>query len=271
RPEIHALKRHESQQASAANIYSLIQGSTIRESHRRGDGIVQDMYSMRCMPQVHGACRESLKFAGEQLIREANSVSDNPLVFADSGQVISAGHFHGEATALACDLAAIAATELGNISERRLFALLAGHGGLPAFLAPQPGLNSGFMMIQVTAAALASENKTLAHPASVDTIPMSDDQEDHVPMSAWAARKLLQVVANLEQILGLEYLAAVQAVDFHEELEAGHGASAAQKLLRDKYAFVEADRSLAEDIAGARDLIASGAVVEAVEQVVALG
>ncbi len=270
RPEIHALKRHGGQQASAANLYSLMQGSTIRESHRENDGVVQDMYSMRCMPQVHGACREALKYSGAQLLREANSVSDNPLVFADSGQVISAGNFHGEATALACDTAAIAATELGNISERRLFALLAGHGGLPAFLAPQPGLNSGFMMIQVTAAALASENKALAHPASVDTIPMSDSQEDHVPMSMWAARKLLQVVENLEQILALEYLAAVQAVDLHEGLEAGLGARAAQRLLREKYAFVEADRSLVEDIAGARDLIASGAVVEAVERVVAL-
>ena len=270
RKEVHALKKHAGQQASAANLYNLMEGSTIRESHRLGDSRVQDMYSMRCMPQVHGACRDSLAFAAQQLLQEANSVSDNPLVFVDSGQVLSAGHFHGEATALACDLAAIAAAELGSISERRIFALLAGNGGLPAFLVPQPGLNSGFMMLQVTAAALVSENKTLAHPASVDSIPMSDDQEDHVPMSAWAGQKLLLIVANLEHILSFEYLAAVQAIDFHEGLEAGRGAMAAYRLLRDQSSFVEEDRLLAPDMAAARNLIASGAVVAAAHAAVPL-
>ena len=270
RPEVHALKRHTGQQVSAANLYRLMEGSEIRESHRYGDARVQDMYSMRCMPQVHGGCREALNFAAGQLMQEANSVSDNPLVFPDDGQIISAGHFHGETTALACDFAAIAATELGNISERRIFALLAGHGGLPAFLVSEAGLNSGFMMIQVTAAALASENKTLAHPASVDTIPMSDDQEDHVPMSAWAARKLLRVVENLEHILSLEYLSAAQALDFHEGLKPGPGALAAHRLLRSRSPFVQRDRALAGDIEEARRLITSGEMVDAVNEIVEL-
>ena len=270
RPEVHELKKHPGQKACADNLYRLMKGSAIRESHRRGDDRVQDMYSLRCMPQIHGACRDALEFATRQLLNEAASVSDNPLVFPASGEVISAGHFHGEAVALACDLAAIAATELGNISERRLFALLCGNAGLPAFLISKPGLNSGFMMVQVTAAALASENKTLAHPASVDTIPTSADQEDHVSMSAWAGRKLLQLVDNLEHILAIEYITACQGVDFHAGLETGRGAMAAYRLLRNEVPFVAEDRSLAPDIAHARALISSGAVVEAVEKVVPL-
>ncbi len=270
RPEVHELKRHAGQKVTAANLYRLIEGSAIRESHRQDDERVQDMYSLRCMPQIHGACRDALDFATRQLLNEAVSVSDNPLVFPDTGDVISAGHFHGEPVALACDLAAIAATEMGNISERRIFALLNGNAGLPAGLVSNAGLNSGFMMVQVTAAALASENKTLAHPASVDSIPTGADQEDHVSMSAWAGRKLLQLVDNLEYILTLEYITACQAVDFHDGLEAGRGAMAAYRLLRRQVPFVDEDRSLAADIAHARELISSGAVVEAVEEVIQL-
>ncbi|MFB0515905.1 MAG: histidine ammonia-lyase [Candidatus Neomarinimicrobiota bacterium] len=270
RPEVHELKKHAGQKVSAANLYRLMEGSAIRESHRYGDERVQDIYSLRCMPQIHGACRDALDFATRQLLNEASSVSDNPLIFPDSGQVISAGHFHGEAAALACDLAALAAAEMGNISERRIFALLSGSAGLPTFLISKPGLNSGFMMMQVTAAALASENKTLAHPASVDTIPTGADQEDHVSMSAWASRKLLQLVDNLEHILALEYVTACQGVDFHGGLEAGRGAMAAYRILRERVPFLDEDRPLAPDIAQARELIASGAVVEAVEQVVPL-
>ena len=270
RPEVHELKKHAGQKAVAANLYRLIEGSAIRESHRYADDRVQDMYSLRCMPQIHGACRDALDFATRQLLNEALSVSDNPLVFPDTGDVISAGHFHGEAAALACDLAALAATEMGNISERRIFALLNGNAGLPAGLVSKPGLNSGLMMVQVTAAALASENKTLAHPASVDTIPTGADQEDHVSMSAWASRKLLQLVENLEHILAIEYITACQAVDFHDGLEPGRGATAAYRLLRRQVPFVEEDRSLAPDITHAREIISSGAVVEAVEEVVQL-
>ncbi|UCH09472.1 MAG: histidine ammonia-lyase, partial [Fidelibacterota bacterium] len=270
RSEVHELKKHAGQKDAAANLSKLMQGSAIRESHRHDDERVQDIYSLRCMPQIHGACRDALKFASRQLIHEALSVSDNPLVFPDSKEVISAGHFHGEAVALGCDLAALAAAEMGNISERRLFALLSGNVGLPAFLVSQPGLNSGFMMLQVTSAALASENKTLAHPASVDTIPTSADQEDHVSMSAWAGRKLLQVVDNLEHILALEYLAACQAIDFHQGLKAGEAAMAAYQLLREHVPFIDEDRSLAPYIAHTRQLISSGAVVETVEKVVKL-
>ncbi len=270
RPEVHELKRHAGQKTVAANLYRLIEGSAIRESHRHDDDRVQDMYSLRCMPQIHGACRDALEFATRQLLNEALSVSDNPLVFPDTGDVISAGHFHAESVALACDLAAIAATEMGNISERRIFALLNGNAGLPPGLVANAGLNSGFMMVQVTAAALASENKTLAHPASVDSIPTGADQEDHVSMSAWAGRKLLQLVGNLEYILALEYITACQAVDFHDGLEAGRGAMAAYRLLRKQVPFVDEDRSLAADIAHARELISSGAMVEAVGEVIQL-
>jgi histidine ammonia-lyase len=270
RSEVHKLKKHLGQKASAANLYKLMEGSDIRESHRHDDERVQDIYSLRCMPQIHGACRDALDFASRQLLNEALSVSDNPLVFPNSNEVISAGHFHGEAAALSSDLTALAAAEMGNISERRLFALLSGNIGLPTFLISQPGLNSGFMMLQVTSAALASENKTLAHPASVDTIPTGADQEDHVSMSAWAGRKLLQVIDNLEHILALEYLAACQAIDFHEGLKAGKGAMAAYSLLREHIPFVNEDRPLAPFITHARQLISTGAVVDAVEKVVAL-
>ncbi len=270
RPEVHELKKHFGQKTVAANLCRLIEGSAIRESHRHDDKRVQDMYSLRCMPQIHGACRDALEFATRQLLNEALSVSDNPLVFPDTGDVISAGHFHAEAVALACDLAAIAAAEMGNISERRIFALLNGNAGLPPGLVANAGLNSGFMMVQVTAASLASENKTLAHPASVDSIPTGADQEDHVSMSAWAGRKLLQLVGNLEYILALEYITACQTVDFHDGLEAGRGAMAAYRLLRRQVPFVDEDRSLAADIAHARELILSGAVVDAVEEVIQL-
>jgi len=270
RPEVHELKKHAGQRTSAANLCRLMEGSAIRESHRYGDDRVQDMYSLRCMPQIHGACRDALDFATGRLLDEALSVSDNPLVFPETGSVISAGHFHGEAAALASDLAALAAAEMGNISERRIFALVGGNAGLPVGLISKPGLNSGLMTVQVTAAALASENKTLAHPASVDTIPTGADQEDHISMSAWAGRKLLQLVDNLAHILALEYIAACQAVDLRDGLEAGRGAMAAYRLLREKVAYLDADRPLAQDIARAREFIASGVVVEAVEEVVPL-
>ncbi len=270
KPEVHLIKAHIGQRDCAANLMTLMAGSTIRESHRDSEHRVQDIYSLRCMPQIHGACRDNIAFASDQLVGEANSVSDNPLVFPDTGAVISAGHFHGEVTAMACDLAAIAATELGNISERRIFALMGGNDDLPPFLVEKAGLNSGFMMLQVTAAALASENKTLAHPACVDSIPTGADQEDHVPMAAWAGRKLAQVITNLERIFALEYLSAAQALDFRKGLEAGPGAMGAYRLIRQRVEFLKEDRSLEADIIQAVDLIASGEMVRAVEQVVAL-
>ncbi len=270
RPEVQELKRHAGARVVAANLRSLLEGSTIRESHREDDDRVQDPYSLRCMPQIHGACREALAFASTGLVNEANSVSDNPLIFPDTGEIVSAGHFHGEMVAIAADVAAIGAAELGSISERRLFALLSGQAGLPPFLVANPGLNSGFMLLQVTAAALVSENKTLCHPASVDSIPTGSDQEDHVPMATWANRKLLQITDNLEQILTLEYLAAAQAIDFHRGLEGGRAAMAAHRLLRSEVPGLEDDRYLGDDIQKARRLIRSGAVVQAVEAVVSL-
>ncbi len=269
-PEVHALKRHPGQKDCAANLRTLLEGSTIRESHRHSEHRVQDMYSLRCMPQIHGACRDTIAFASSQLVNEANSVSDNPLIFPESGEVVSAGHFHGEAVAMACDTAAIAAAELGSISERRIFALMGGSYGLPPFLASKPGLNSGLMMLQVTAAALASENKTLAHPACVDSIPTGADQEDHVPMAAWAGRKLGSVISNLEQILALEYLAACQALEFRKGLQSGRGAMGAFRLLRAQVEFLGEDRPLADDIHAAAELIGSGVVVDTVEKVAAL-
>ncbi|MCH8836946.1 MAG: histidine ammonia-lyase [Candidatus Marinimicrobia bacterium] len=269
-PQVHALKRHAGQKDCAANLRTLLEGSTIRESHRHSSHRVQDIYSLRCMPQIHGACRDTIGFATSQVVNEANSVSDNPLIFPDSGEVVSAGHFHGEAVAMACDMAAIAAAELGNISERRIFALMGGSYGLPPFLVSKAGLNSGLMMFQVTAAALASENKTLAHPACVDSIPTGADQEDHVPMATWAGRKLASVISNLEQILALEYLAACQALDFREGLHSGPAALGAFRLLREQVDFLEEDRPMAGDIQGAAELIGSGAVVAAVEKVAAL-
>ena len=270
RPEVHALKRHAGSRVVAQNLRALMAGSTIRESHRQDDVRVQDPYSLRCMPQIHGACRDAIDYAMTALMQEANSVSDNPLVLVAEDAIVSAGHFHGEMVAMAADFASIAAAELGSISERRLFALLAGRSGLPPFLAAKPGLNSGFMMLQVSAASLVSENKTLAHPAVVDSIPTGADQEDHVPMATWAARKLSMIADNLEHILSIEYLAASQAIDFHEGLIGGAGAMAAHALLREKVPPLEQDRAMSGDLSAAHELLRSGALVEAAQKVVPL-
>ncbi|MCH7573650.1 MAG: histidine ammonia-lyase [Candidatus Marinimicrobia bacterium] len=270
RPEVHALKTHAGSRTVAHNLRSLMAGSTLRESHRQDDDRVQDPYSLRCMPQIHGACRDAIDYAVTALIGEANSVSDNPLVLVAEDEIISAGHFHGEMVAMAADFASIAAAELGSVSERRIFALLAGQSGLPPFLVVKPGLNSGFMMLQVSAASLVSENKTLAHPAVVDSIPTGADQEDHVPMSTWAARKLSQITDNLENILAIEYLAASQAVDLREGLSGGDGAMAAHALLREQVDPLEQDRALSGDLSAARELLSTGALVQAVEKVVPL-
>ncbi len=226
------------------------------------------MYSLRCIPQVHGSCRDMTQFAVGQLVHEACSVSDNPLVMKETGEVISAGHFHGEVTAMAADTAAIAAAELANISERRIFALIAGNYGLPPFLISKPGLNSGFMMLQVTAAALASENKTLAHPASVDSIPTSGDQEDHVSMSTWAARKFAMIVDNLEHILAIELLSACQAIDFREGLQPGPGVRAAYEICRQQAKFLAEDRLLAGEVEAIAGQFRSGALLDAINSII---
>lgn len=268
KPEVHMLKEHTGQRVVADNLYRLMADSAIRAAHIDSDDRVQDMYSLRCMPQVHGSCRDMANFAIGQLVNEARSVSDNPLVLDELGEIISAGHFHGEVTAMAADTASIAATELANISERRIFALTAGNFGLPPFLISKPGLNSGFMMLQVTAAALASENKTLAHPASVDSIATSGDQEDHVSMSTWAARKFAMIVTNLGHILAIELLAACQAIDFRKGLKPAAGALAAYSLCREHAVFLGEDRMLAGEIEAVSEQIRSGALVDVVNRII---
>ncbi|MFQ5761093.1 MAG: histidine ammonia-lyase, partial [Acidiferrobacterales bacterium] len=211
---LHALRPYPGQQASAANLWQLLQGSDIRESHRQNDVRVQDPYSVRCIPQVHGAVRDLLVDAETKVAIEMNAVTDNPLVFPEDGEILSGGNFHGEPMALAADTLAIGLSELGAISERRIEKLTnTAFSGLPPFLIEDAGLNSGFMMAQVTAAALASENKTLCHPATVDSIPTSADKEDHVSMGMWGALKLQQVLTNTTQILAIELLAAAQGID----------------------------------------------------------
>lgn len=239
--DIHAARPHPGQLASALRLRRLLQGSRIRESHRECPK-VQDAYSLRCAPQVHGAARDALEHLRKVLSIEINSTTDNPMVFAD-GRVISGGNFHGAPIAAPIDYAAAALTDLASISERRLARLVdTSLSGLPPFLTPQPGLNSGFMMVQVSAAALVSECKTLAHPASVDSIPTSAGQEDHVSMSTWAARKMDRIGVMAQQVLGMEVLAAVQGVEFHRPLRSSAALERAIEVVRRKIPRLEGDR-----------------------------
>jgi histidine ammonia-lyase len=255
-PAIHAARPHPGQAISAELIGGLLHGSGIKASHREC-GRVQDAYSLRCSPQVHGASRGAFEHVRQLLEIECNSATDNPMVFAD-GRVISGGNFHGAPIAAAFDYLAVALTDLASVSERRLARLVdSSLSGLPAFLSPEPGLNSGFMTVQVTAAALVSECKTLSHPASVDSIPTSAGQEDHVSMSTWAARKLAEVVGSLEMVLGMEYLAAVQAIEFHRPLRSSTALEAAVERLRSRVPRLEEDRYLAPDIEAARVLVST--------------
>lgn len=265
-PRIQAVRPHPGHAEVAANVRALMAESEILESHANC-GKVQDAYSLRCVPQVHGAIRDALRHAIEVTEREIDSVTDNPLVFADDGDVISGGNFHAEPIALVFDYAAIALTEMGNISERRIESLVNPDiSGLPAFLAPNPGLNSGLMITQVVAAALASENKVLAHPASADTIPTSANKEDHVSMGTHAARKLRQIVDNVERIVAIEMMCAAQAIDFHAPLRPGRGVAAAWHAVRERVPKLGDDRVLAGDIESIRAAIRSGAILAAAER-----
>jgi histidine ammonia-lyase len=258
---IHKLRPFEGQVRVAGNLRKLMAGSEIRESHRSAkiDPRVQDQYSLRCMPQVHGAVRDALAYARRVFEIEMNSVTDNPLVFAGDGAVLSAGNFHGQPLALALDLMAIAMTQLAGISERRIEKLTNFHwSNLPAFLSAHSGLNSGYMMAHVTAAALASENKSLTHPASVDSIPTSANKEDYVSMGVGAALKLKQIVKNVESILAIELLAAAQAVDFLKPLRPGVGGRAAYRLVRSVAPVLAEDRPLSPDIEAVSKLVAEG-------------
>ncbi len=263
-PRIHALRRHRGQGEVAAALRGLMAGSAIRESHRTDDPRVQDPYCLRCQPQVMGACLDILRQAAETLAIEANGVSDNPLVFTDTGEVISGGNFHAEPVAFAADIVALALCEIGSIAERRVAMLVdPALSGLPAFLTPRPGLNSGFMIPQVTAAALVSENKQRAHPASVDSIPTSANQEDHVSMATHGARRLLGMARNAADVVGIELLAAAQGCDLHAPLRSSEGLERAKALLRAEVPALDDDRHFAPDMAQATALVRSGALVEA--------
>ncbi|MCC7274424.1 MAG: histidine ammonia-lyase [Alphaproteobacteria bacterium] len=257
---IHALRGHAGQRDAAAALRALVAGSEIRASHR-DCGKVQDPYCLRCQPQVMGACLDLLRAAAATLATEANAVSDNPLVFPDTGEVLSGGNFHAEPVAFAADQIALALAEIGSLAERRVAMLTDGSiSGLPPFLTARPGLNSGFMIAHVTAAALASENKQRAAPASVDSLPTSANQEDHVSMATHAARRLADMAENAAAIVGIELLAAAQGVDFHAPLASSPAVERVRALVRGRVAHLDDDRFLAPDLAAAQDLVHSGAV-----------
>ena len=314
-PRIHALRGQPGQIDVARYYRRLLEGSAIRASHREGDDRVQDPYCLRCQPQVVGACLDQLRHAALVLVREANAVTDNPLVFPDSdegavgrapgrpkpgrapagggdngpeaaaarltsrsevkaqsaagrsqgsaggGTILSGGNFHAEPVALACDAMAVAIAEVGAIAERRIAMLIdAGVSRLPPFLTADPGLNSGFMIAHVTAASLASENKSMAHPASVDSLPTSANQEDHVSMATFAARRLQPMIANTAHILGIELLAAAQGIDFLRPLATSEPLARVQATLRERCPSVDRDRSLAPDIERATALVTDGSL-----------
>jgi histidine ammonia-lyase len=260
-PRIHALRGQPGQIDVAQYYRALLSGSAIRQSHLRGDDRVQDPYSLRCQPQVVGACLDQLRHASLVLLREANAVTDNPLVFADDGAMLSGGNFHAEPVALAADGMALAIAEVGAIAERRIAMLIdASVSLLPPFLTQDAGLNSGFMIAHVTAASLASENKSLAHPASVDSLPTSANQEDHVSMATFAARRLQPMVANTAHILGIELLAAAQGIDFLRPLQSSAPLEAVHALLRTQVPAMAQDRYMAPDIERATGLVLDGSL-----------
>lgn len=263
-PRVSQARPHPGQAAAAANVRRLVEGSTLLR--QAGQGMPQDAYSLRAIPQVHGACRDALAWVRTVLGRELNATTDNPLVFADTGDLIPAANFHGQPLALSLDLAAMALAELGGISERRVERSVNPHlSGLPAFLVEHGGLNSGFMVVQYVCAALVSENKGLCHPASVDSIPTSAGQEDYVSMGAWAARKARMVLHNVERVLAAELLTAAQALEFRRTGRPGRGTSAVYRALRNQVPPLEADRDLDHDWMAAVQLVRSGKLVERVE------
>jgi histidine ammonia-lyase len=265
-PRIHELRPLAGQAASAANILALLEGSAIIEAHRWCDR-VQDAYSLRCAAQVHGAARDLLDYVEQTASVELNAATDNPLVFPEDGTVLSNGNFHGQPVAFALDALAMAVSELASISERRTERLVnpALSDGLPPFLAHDGGLNSGFMIPQYVAASLVSENKSLCHPASVDSIPTSAGQEDHVSMGNASGLKAWQVLANAERVVAIELLAGAQAVEFHAPLEAGIGPRAAREFVRSISPRLRDDRPLADDIEAVAAAIRDGSVLAAVE------
>jgi histidine ammonia-lyase len=263
---IQALRPHPGQIASASNLRRLTEPSSLMSSHRHDSHKVQDPYSLRCMPQVHGASRDALSYATGVVEIEMNSATDNPLVFADTAEVLSGGNFHGQPVGIAMDAAAIAIAELADISERRIEAMLdPNFSELPPFLTRYAGVDSGYMVSQYTAAALVSENKILCHPASVDSIPTSANQEDHVSMGTIAARKAREVLGNAETVAAIQLLCAAEGLDYRRPLESSPALEAVHRLIRSRVAHLDDDRPMYHDIEAAAAMIRSGAVVDAAE------
>ncbi len=268
--KIHRARGHRAQIDVATAFRDLLHHSPIEHSHRHCEK-VQDPYSLRCQPQVMGACLQQIRHAGDIILTEANAVSDNPLVFADGADIISGGNFHAEPIAMAADNLALAIAEIGALSERRMALLIDSQlSGLPPFLVDNGGVNSGFMIAQVTAAALASENKSLAHPASVDSLPTSANQEDHVSMATFAARRLRDMAENTQGILAIEWLAACQGLDFRKPLTSSATIEAAKAILREGVPFYDKDRYFAPDIETSKKLIAAATLLDLVSDCVRL-
>jgi len=265
---IHRLRSHPGQKSVSANIRKLLAGSPIVASHKLDDDRVQDAYSLRCIPQVHGAVRDALKYVEGVLLKEMNSVTDNPIIFPEKKDVISGGNFHAAPVGYVCDLMGIVLTDLTNISERRIEHMQDPNVSLlPGFLTRSGGLNSGFMIAHVTAAALLSENKVLAHPASVDSIPTSANKEDHVSMATHAARKALEIAENLENVLAIELISACQALDLRAPLSPSEYTGTALEIVRSHIPFWKNDREIYKDMNLARKLITSGTLVSGVEKI----
>ena len=267
-PRIHAARPHPGQSAAAGNMFRITEASAIMSSHK-DCGRIQDAYTLRCSPQVHGASRDAVSHARRVVEIEMNSSTSNPLIFADTGDFLLGGNFHGQPIALAADYLCMAAAELADVSERRIERLVNPQlSGLPAFLVTESGLNSGFMIAQYTAAALVSENKVLSHPACVDSIPTSANKEDHVSMGTISARKLRSVIENAEHVLAIELLCGCQAVDLLTKGRPGRGTEAAYTACREAVPRLDSDRQISRDIEAMVDLVRSGEIIRRVEQAV---
>jgi len=267
RPEIHALRGLKGQIDAAASLRQLLDGSILRESHREDDKRVQDPYSVRCQPQVMGACLDLFRQVAATLEIEANAVTDNPIVVIEDGSILSGGNFHAEPVAFAADQCALAISEIGSITERRIATTVdpAQNYGLPAFLTPNPGLNSGFMIAEVTSAALMAENKQRAMPCSIDSTPTSANQEDHVSMACHAARRLATMNHNLAHIIGIELLTGIQGIEFRAPIKTSPALIKVMKVVRKQVATLEDDRYLADDIARIATLVENRDIIDALE------
>ncbi len=267
-PRIHQIRPHPGQMVSADNMSKITQNSSIISSHKDCSR-VQDAYTLRCSPQVHGASRDAIHYSKKVVKTEMNSSTNNPLFFADTEEFLLGGNFHGQPVALAMDFMSMAAAELANISERRIERLVNPDlSGLPAFLVKDGGMNSGFMIAQYTAASLVSENKVLSHPASVDSIPTSANKEDHVSMGTISARKCRDIIKNTEHVIAIELLCAAQAMDLFTNTKPGEGTHAAYKIIRDNVPHLEKDRILSKDIWKMMQVVTNGEIIDAVERAV---